>query len=94
LNEWKGRKTHTYDLGGTPEGRGHLKDPGLDDIMIFKCFLKIGCEGMDFIHLVCDTCRELGDELVGLIKCGTFLDYLKPTAFFGKGALHRLYLFR
>jgi len=34
---------------------------------------------MDCIRLIRDTCRELGDEPVGPIKCGTFLDYLKKN---------------
>jgi len=54
-----------------------LKDPGFDERMIFKCTLKIGCEGMDCIRLIRDTCRVLGDEPVGPIKSETFLDYLK-----------------
>jgi hypothetical protein len=58
--------------------------PGVDERMILKCILKIGCEGMDFIRLVRVTCRELGDELVGPIKCGTFLDYLKTWCFLMK----------
>jgi len=85
LHAWTGRETHTNGFVGTPEGRGHLKDPGLDERMILKCILKIGCEGMSFIRLVRDTCRELGDELVGPIKCGTFLDYLKTYFFLVKG---------
>jgi hypothetical protein len=59
--------------------------PGLDERMIFKCILKIGCEGMDFIRLVRDICREFSDELVGPIKCGTFLGYLKTYCFLVKG---------
>jgi hypothetical protein len=74
LHAWTVRETHTYGFVGTPEGKGHLKGPGLDERMILKCILNIGCEGMDFIRQVCDTCRELGDELLGPIKCGTFLD--------------------
>ena len=77
LHAWKERETHTFGFVGTPEGRGNLKYPGLDERMILKCILKIGCEGMDCIRLVRDTCRELGDEPVGPIKCGTFLDYLR-----------------
>jgi hypothetical protein len=77
LHAWTGSETHICGFVGTPEGRGHLKDPGLDERMILKCILKIGCEGMDFIRLVRDTCRELGDELVGPLKCGTFFGYLK-----------------
>ena len=81
LHAWKGRENHTYGFVGTPEGRVHLKDPGLDERTVLKCILKLVCEGMDFIRLVRDTCRELGDELVGPIKCGTFLDYLKTYSF-------------
>ena len=40
---------------------------------------------MDIILLVRDTCRELDDELVSLIKCGTFLDYLNTYCFLMKG---------
>jgi hypothetical protein len=75
-----GKRNPYLGFGWNTERRGHLNDSGSDERIILKCILKIGYEGMVFIRLFRDTHLEL----VGPIKCGKFLEYLKTYSFLVK----------
>ena len=57
----------------------HLKDPGVDGRKILKCIFGKWNGGMDWIGLAQETgqvagCCECGNEALGCIRCGEFLD--------------------
>jgi hypothetical protein len=62
-------------LVGKPEGRNHLKNPGIDGRIILKCIIERLGGSIDWIDLaqVTDSC-EYGDEPWDSIKCGEFFE--------------------
>jgi hypothetical protein len=76
----KGRgEARTGFWWGNLKERDHWGDPGIDGRIILRwIFRKVGCGGMDWIRLAQDreaagTC-ECGNEPLGSIKCGEFLE--------------------
>jgi hypothetical protein len=64
-------------LVGRPEGRHHLRDPGVDGRIILKLFFKKwdgAWTGLSWLRIgtVAGSC-ECGNEPRGSIKCGEFL---------------------
>jgi hypothetical protein len=90
-----GKGSSAYRISvGRPEKKRPLGRPRFRWEDNIKMDLQeVGWGGMDWIDMAQDrdkvvSCCECGNEPSGSIKCGEFLDYLRPVSFSRRTLLH------